>query len=324
MPAAKLSSEDLPPCIYSINAFGPQAIRGYSNPPGFFYGGAKRTEWNIPEATVCVWPYEAMYGEDVYNEGGYLDNDRRSAKADEFFGSIEPGRSLIFFYANYSNPFSEEESPRYALIGVSRVKKVGGRLVYDESNDYVRERFAGGLIWARNVSSYYPDEGLRLPYHRYRDDPETLQRIAVFPENPRTCKYGARLLTNDDAIGLLEQLLSVVYELKALGDQSEDWDERERWLLGCITELWGKRGLYPGLLNVMALPVCRKSYQTRAGSHGNRPVQRGASPLFRGGGQGQRRSSTRTDGQYAATSFAAMAPQTGKRAESAAQCFAAP
>ena len=65
-----------------------------------FVAGAKRTEWDIPEATVCVWPYEAMYGEDVYNERGYLDNDQRSANADEFFATIEAGKSLIFYYAN--------------------------------------------------------------------------------------------------------------------------------------------------------------------------------------------------------------------------------
>ncbi len=250
-PLAKLAGADLPPCIYSVNAFGPEPIRGYSNPPDFFRGGAQRTEWDIPEATVCVWPYEAMYGDDVYDEAGRLDNDRRSANADAFFAEIEDSKSLIFYYANYSNPFSEEESPRYALIGVSRVKKLGDRLIYNEPSDYIRQRYAGGMIWARNVTSHYPNEGLRLPYHRYRENPETLQRIAVFPENPRTCKYGARHLTNDDAIGLLEQFLSAVYELKAIGDDSEDWDERERWLLGCIAELWGKRGLYPGLLNVM-------------------------------------------------------------------------
>jgi exodeoxyribonuclease V alpha subunit len=69
-------------------------------------------------------------------------------------------------------------------------------------------------------------------------------------ENARTCKYGARLLTNDDAIGLLEQFLSAVRELTAMEDGSEDW-ANERWLLACIAELWSKRGLYPGLLNVM-------------------------------------------------------------------------
>lgn len=148
-------------------------------------------------------------------------------------------------------PFSEEESQRYVLVGVSRIKKVGDRLNYEEANDYIRERYAGGMIWARNVSSHYPDEGLRLPYHRYRDDPEALSRFIVFPENSRTCKYGARHLSNDDAIGLLEQFLSAIHELRAIGDTSEDWDERERWVLGCIADLWSKRGLYPGLLNVM-------------------------------------------------------------------------
>jgi hypothetical protein len=238
----ELSSLELPPCVYSVNAFGPESVKGYSNPPDFFRDGARRTEWDIPPATTCVWPYEAMYGDDVYNEGGRSDNDRRSANADEFFSNIENDASLIFYYANYSNPFSEEESPRYVLVGASRVKKVGERLIYDEPSDYIRDRYAGGMIWARNVSSHYPDEGLRLPYHRYRDDSEILDRIAVFPENPRTCKYGARLLSNDDAIGLLEQLLGAVHELKDIGDHTEDWEARERWLLGCVAELWSKRG----------------------------------------------------------------------------------
>ena len=205
-----LSGSDLPPCVYSVNAFGSMGITGYSNPPEFFYGGAQRAEWEIPAATVCVWPYEAMYGDAVRTERGWFDNDKRSAKAEEFFEEIDSGRSLIFYYANYSNPFSEEELPRYVLIGASRVKSVGERLVYAEVNDRVQERYAGGMIWARNVSTHYPHEGLRLPYHAYREDPEAMSRIGVFPENPRTCKYGSRLVKDDEAIGLLEQLLVLV------------------------------------------------------------------------------------------------------------------
>ena len=250
-PLIKLSGSELPPCVYSINAFGPDSIKGYSNPPDFFREGAQRTEWDIPPSTICVWPYEDMYSENVNDESGRLNNDQRSANADETFGKLENNKSLIFYYANYSNPFSEEDSPRYVLIGVSRIREVGGRLVYDDVSDYIRERYAGGMIWARNISSHYPEEGLRLPYHRYRDDPETLARFAVFPENPRTCKYGGRLISNDDAIGMLEQILSSVYELKNIGDESENWDDREHWILGHIADLWSKRGLYPGLLNVM-------------------------------------------------------------------------
>jgi len=61
-----------------------------------------------------------MYGSDVRVGGGF-DNDKRLAKAREYFSAIEPGKSLIFYYANYSNPFSEDESKRYVLVGLSRV-----------------------------------------------------------------------------------------------------------------------------------------------------------------------------------------------------------
>ena len=169
---SKLGSEDLPPCTYSINAFGTDTIFGYSKPPHFFRRGAKKTEWEIPKSTVCVWPYEFMYSDNVYNENVRIDNNTRAKNVDEFFANIETGRSLIFYYANYSNPFSEEQSPRYVLIGVSRVKRIGERLSYDEVNDYVRERFADGMIWAKNVILHYPDEGFRLTCHRYRNDTE--------------------------------------------------------------------------------------------------------------------------------------------------------
>ena len=258
-PITKLPSSELPPCGYSVNAFGPDPIKSYSNPPDFFRDGAKRTVWNVPSATVCVWPYECMYSDDVYDDAGRFDNNKRSDNAEKFFSKLEKDKSLIFYYANYSNPFSEEESPRYVLVGVSRIKDIGDRLVYDEATEYIRERYADGIIWARNVSSHYPDQGIRLPYHRYRNDPEALERFAIFPENPRTCKYGARLLTNDDAIGLLEQFLSAVYELKDMGDESENWQVREQWLLGLLAELWNKRGLYPGLLNVMRVLGAQKA-----------------------------------------------------------------
>lgn len=160
----KLKSEHLPPCIYSINAFGPDAIRGYSNPPDFFYGGAEREEWDIPASSVCVWPYEAMYGEEVYTDGR-LDNNKRRVGADEFFAELEENESLIFYYANHSNPFTDENDPKYVLVGVSRVKQIGKPLFYSNPSDYVRQNYADGMIWARNVTSHYPNEGFRIPYH---------------------------------------------------------------------------------------------------------------------------------------------------------------
>ena len=252
-PVTSLQGDDLPPCIYSVNAFGSDPIRGFSNPPDWWRGGAARTEWDIPPVTVCVWPYEEVYGDTVRNSQGRYDNDARAANVEKFMADIEADTSLVFYHANYSNPFSEEDRPRYVLLGVSRVREIGPSLRYADTTDYVRQRYAGGLIWARNVTSHYPEQGLRLPYHRYRGDAETLARLAVFPENPRVCKYGARRITDDDAIGLLEQFLNAVEELQRIGDDSENWSQRQEWILGCIADLWRRRGLYPGLPNVLRL-----------------------------------------------------------------------
>ncbi|MEO4045151.1 hypothetical protein AAFN47_26470 [Hoeflea sp. CAU 1731] len=179
-----LRSHDLPPCIYSINAFGPDAIRGYSNPPDFFNGDADREEWDIPPSTVCVWSYEAMYGDEVYTDGRLdndNDNDNRRAGADEFFAELEESESLIFYYTNYSNPFTDENDSKYVIVGVSRVKQLGKPLFYPNATDDIKKRFANGMVWARNMTSHYPDEGFRIPYHVYRDQPEILDKILVTP-----------------------------------------------------------------------------------------------------------------------------------------------
>lgn len=242
----------IPPCSYSYNAFGIGRAEAASNPPDFFYGGAKRHAWELDPATVSVWPYEAMYAEEV-KAGGFLDNDRRRALTLEFFKPIQNdcGGNLIFYYANYSNPLSEEDAQKYVLIGVSRIVNVGRELFYEDVKQNIAEKYAGGMIWARDISSAYPDEGLRLPYHRYADDPQRLAEIALFPENPYLCKYGSKHLSDDEAIGLLEQFLAKVRLLREIGDKSEDWTVREAWLLKTIAQLWKHRGLYPGLLNAL-------------------------------------------------------------------------
>ena len=221
-------------------------------PARLFFGGAERREWTLPPATVCIWPYEAMYADEV-KSSGHLDNDHRRALTLKFFDPIKQdcGNNLIFYYANYSNPLSEDEAPRYAMIGVSRIVKVGEELFYDNVTPEVAKKYAGGMIWARDITSSYPNEGVRLPYHRYLDDPQRLAEIAVFPENPVLCKYGSKHLSDDEAIGVLEQFLSKVRLLKEIGDETENWSVRETWLLKLIAELWTHRGLYPGLLKAL-------------------------------------------------------------------------
>lgn len=256
MALAGRSGKDLdgyiPPCSYSYNAFGVDEASASANPPDFFFGKAKRHEWDLEPATVSIWPYEAMYADEVKSDG-FLDNDRRRELTLKFFEPIEQdcGKNLVFYYANYSNPLSEEDSQRYVLVGVSRIIKVGPELFYENVEPEIAQKYAGGMIWARDVSAAFPDEGVRLPFHKYLDDPERLAEIAIFPENANLCKYGSKHLSDDDAIGILEQFLDKVRFLRDLGDDTENWTVREAWLLKVIAELWIQRGLYPGLIKVL-------------------------------------------------------------------------
>jgi len=243
--------EKIPPCCYSINAFGEKEIYAKSEPPDFFQDNTKTKIWKLPPASVCIWPYEEMYKEEVKNPNGTYNYEERLEAAREYFSKLEPGKSLIFYYANYSNPFSEDDQKRYVVVGVSRLKKIGEELFYDGCSEETKRKFAGGFIWQRVLTSSYPEEGIRIPYHIYLDKPDVLGKIALFPDNPRDFKYGTRHISEDDALDLIEKFTEIVATLKEIGDTTEDWNERIRWLNSVIAELWKSRGLYPGLLKVL-------------------------------------------------------------------------
>lgn len=260
--------EGVPPCIYSVNAFATRSTVAVSDPPDFFRSGERRS-WELPPATSCVWPYETMYGDEVADGRGYYDATKRREQARAYFEALSPGRSLVFYYANYSNPFSEEDARRYVVVGVGRLKRVGEELFYDGVSEEAKQRH-GGFVWARNVTNNYPDEGFRLPYHRFRDDPEALERFLVVPANSRNFKYGSRHVSDDDALTIVDQLLGAVGRLRQL-DDDERWEERERWLNQVVAELWSGRGLFPGLLRVLdalgfdaAIPWAREQLGSRS------------------------------------------------------------
>ena len=58
---AKLAQ--IPPCTYSINAFGTEELTAFADPPNFFNDQTRRKEWPLPPASVCLWPYEEMYSD---------------------------------------------------------------------------------------------------------------------------------------------------------------------------------------------------------------------------------------------------------------------
>jgi len=253
-PCGSLTS-GLPACGVSINAFGAEKTKAKINPPVWFNAGTKPAIIDIPESTVCIWNYEGMYSDDVVREAGSVQKynyDTRLENAKNYFSELKEGRSLLFYYANYSNPFSEDESPKYVIIGLSRLKKAGRIHYYEGASDEVKAKYAGGFVWQMPLTSNYPDEGFSIPYHKYMDRPEVLERILLVPDNQRNFKYATRPISDDDALALVERLIEIVNYLIEIGDDFQNWAERRNWLLSLFTELWKKRGAYPGLPEVLA------------------------------------------------------------------------
>jgi len=237
--------DGIPPCIYSINAFGTKQLTAFSDPPKFFRDETWQRLWDLPPATICTWPYEEMY-----DQGERKETKERLEGARNHFAKIKKDHSLVFYYANYSNPFCQEDAQFYVVVGVSRVKKVGEILHYENCSARTIERY-GGIVWQCNLTSHYPDQGFRIPYHLYMDKPEVLDKLLFIPSNPRNFKYASRIISDDDALDLVERFLEIVAILKDMGDTSENWSLRIEWLQGLIGELWKSRGLYPGLPKIM-------------------------------------------------------------------------
>ncbi len=248
------SLKNIPPCIYSCNAFGKEKLKAFSAPPDFFRDDSEIKYWDLPPSTICLWPYEVMYTDDVkFPEGSkqIYNYAKRLENAKTYFGKLTPGKSLIFYYANYSNPFNEGEEKKYVIVGISRLKSMGDILYYDGTSEENKRKYAGGFIWQLNFTSNYPDEGFRIPYHLYQDNPEIMDSILFTPDNPLLFKYATREISDDNAIELIEHFLQIIEGLIEIGDKSEDWQKRKSWLESCIGELWRNRGAYPGLPAVL-------------------------------------------------------------------------
>ena len=242
-------------CGLSVNAFGKEPIEVRVDTPDFW----KKTDADpikieLPPYTVCTWCYEQMYNDEVEARGNTkqkYDYAKRKEGAEKYFAQFEPGKSLIFYYAGYSNPFCENEEDNYVIAGISRVKKIEPTYYYDNTSAEVQKKYAGGFVWQSPVTSTYPDEGFCIPYWKYMDDEEIIERILLKPLNRSPFKYASREVDNDDAIEVVNQLIAVVDVLIEIGDDTEDWVKRKEWLNSVLNELWTARGPYPGFPSVL-------------------------------------------------------------------------
>ncbi|TDP61177.1 ATP-dependent DNA helicase [Flavobacterium dankookense] len=261
---SKISDDYIPPCCFSNNAFGTDTTVAEVNSPEW-YTNNEIKKYELPPNTISIWPYEEMYFEDDKNADGTFNYENRINNVKAFMKEVKEDTSLIFYYSNYSNPLSGEDDKKYVIVGFGRVKTIHPYMDYDLATDEERKRYAGAFVWQIPITSNYPEEGFRIPYHKYKDQPEILDKIAFFPENSRNFKYAMRHVSDDDALEVVERALEIVDILQnELQDTSEDWEARKKWLHQVVAELWLNRGKYPGMpqvLNYLDLPELNEYFK---------------------------------------------------------------
>jgi len=186
---------------------------------------------------------------------------RQERLLDLFFGRVEAGRSLVFFYCKNGNPVDD-------AVG----KLVVGAGVVSGVDEAMRYRHVSGSdgpdypIWDRVVRhSIRPGRersdhgGFVVPYHDYlapTGDPEEDARrtellrdivVAVGGDQYDEFSYGSSHVGHDSALVILRRLLDVVRLIREHGVADGPWDRHEQWVNDRIAEAWEARGAFPGL-----------------------------------------------------------------------------
>jgi exodeoxyribonuclease V alpha subunit len=239
-----------PPCTETINVFGERSVN-HVHLPKEFLEGAEELEEKLPPCSSGTWPFEDMWDE----KGKRREPEERKTIAEDFFSNLRKGEgvSLIFYYCNYDNPITGQNK-KYLLTGIARLKKVGTFKKWPQIPSDVAEKY-GDFVWSITLENGYPNKGVRIPYQEYIDrkiDPSSIA-VVVSGDLTRRFKYVSRHVSDDEAIGLIDQAIRSIKRVIKDGHVRgiDHWDSKLQWLEQTRKECWESRGLYPGLTNTL-------------------------------------------------------------------------
>ncbi|MER7333517.1 MULTISPECIES: AAA family ATPase [unclassified Micromonospora] len=187
------------------------------------------------------------------NSAWVMHGDNQRALLDAFFSTVQPARSIVFFYAKHS-PLSDD--PRRLLVGAAMVTDVTPTGAYRSSGG---EQFPAQM-WETTIGhSLRPDQqqGFLMPYQalleaRDRKGVNIDDALAFAPEGGwEAFSYVTEHVSHDLAIdGLLALLAAGRAARRILGDDAGPLGFD--WLEGQLNRLWKLRGPRPGLASVLA------------------------------------------------------------------------
>ncbi|NMC31575.1 MAG: AAA family ATPase [Veillonellaceae bacterium] len=231
------------------------------------YGHFVETPQRFPAFSAGILPfrwmmkgnladYQELYELDLDDsrepELGYDTNwvheaQNQTALLNSFAAHIRREDSLCLFYAKHV-PFVEGVGR--ILIGVGRVKAVGGLTEYSRSREGMR-----GMVWERPLQhSIRPNgqDGFLMPYAELLKIAEQDQSIDLAPyvahapaEQWEEFSYASELVCHDAAISALLSIENALGRIETDFGIATEW--QRQWLHDELIRLWKVRGPFPGL-----------------------------------------------------------------------------
>lgn len=272
-----------PPCFWSINAFGKEALQfKHDNPvaPDF-----PTIDEKLPPYSLISWPFKLSFTqgqEEKKKYGNYYPKDIFENRIRIFQRKVKPVESVVFTYCNYSNPISGEDM-RYLVTGCALLASQGEPQYFNVTKDQlakkareVRQPNFPSMNWALRYTLDFETTGVRIPYHEYLAkltesggiSEELLKDIAVTIDEEELREgftYVAKHVDDDQAIYLLTKIRRSLLKVKEHGIvESFDTDRQLQTVEDLIGYTWKKRGYLPGLKSLLlAIPGVKENYSDR-------------------------------------------------------------
>jgi len=274
----------VPPCYWCLNALGddeckvedphPFADTGRRYSPEF--GEVPPLKYDLKRFSTFSWNFKLGYAEKGSYER-YVPPEELENRTKEYLSQLEKGKSIAFFYANYSNPITADDY-KYLLLGAGVVKDVKEPQEYEIPRRLIdRIRNQRGMANTPTIAWQFqillePSTIFTLPYHEYLDliDREkdesasnelwkNLDEVAIRIEETTIIpnfKYVSMHLQHDKAIYLLYLFRQSIRRMKEhnLVERSLI-SEAEGKIDNLLALAWKQRGRYPGFRNALFLTL---------------------------------------------------------------------
>ena len=270
----------MPPCYWSINAFGDQEFEVEHHHAFKWVPYALKDV--MKKNSVITWPFKLSFVHTDGNKkkfGNYWPD--LNQRINNYIKKFTPKESIIFFYANYDNPISADDM-KYLLLGCSVISELPVPKHFpftkEELNNVRKPKKKKDKFGKENVDvtmSNFPtinwmlqfthdhEKSVLLPYREYikyaelkPEAEDLLNEVKVIIEEEslvRSFKYVSMDIDDDKCLYLLYKLrksIKKMQEHKQLVVKSDLLEEENR-INQLISKTWTKRGLYPSLHHIL-------------------------------------------------------------------------